>query len=114
MDFSYDKIIDIRQEELDLKKEAAKIAATDAPPEEQYQAMLVKGLLDIPQKKATQLGSILNKKIYYAKDLKEEEQYLNPENNGLLFVDVNGTIWRNVKGKKQDVKIYEDTEFFGK
>ena len=110
----YDKMIDIRQEELELKKEAAKIAATDAPPEEQYQAMLVKGLLDVPQKKARLLGSILKKKIYYAGDKKTEDQYLNPENNGLLFVDVNGTIFRNVNGEKKDVKIYEDTEFFGK
>ena len=110
----YDKMIGIRQEELELKKEAAKIAATDAPPEEQYQAMLVKGLLDVPQKKARLLGSILKKKIYYAGDKKTEDQYLNPENNGLLFVDVNGTIFRNVNGEKKDVKIYEDTEFFGK
>jgi len=110
----YQPLLDIRKEELDLKKEAAKIAATDAPPEQQYQAMLVKGLFNNPKAKADLVGSILKKKIYYAKDKKEEDQYLNPDNNGLLYVDSEGTIWRNVNGKKQDVKIYEDTEFFGK
>jgi len=76
--------------------------------------MLVKGLFNNPKAKADLVGSILKKKIYYAKDKKEEDQYLNPDNNGLLYVDSEGTIWRNVNGKKQDVKIYEDTEFFGK
>ena len=114
MDKYYGKSLDIQGEELELKKEAAKIKDTDAPPEQQYQAMLVKGLFNNPRSKADLVGSIIKKKIYFAEDKEKEQQYLNPDNNGLLFVDSLGEIWRNVNGKKEDVKVYEDTEFFGK
>jgi len=110
----YEPSLKLQTEELELKKEIEERKAEKQDPLDIYTALNLKGELNSGQKLAKGLSGILRKKIHYAGDDNAAKDLgTNPENNGILYVDVNSEIWRNVNGVPTPVDEYQDTEFFG-
>ena len=110
----YKPIIDIRKEELALKKEAAALKAEGASNKDVYVALSNAGKLNNPTAKADLLSSFIGKQIQMAANPKEVKQLSTPENDGVIFMDSKGRLWRNTKGDVAVIDIWQDTEFFGK
>ena len=110
----YKPIIDIRKEELQLKKDAAALKAEGASNKDVYVALSNAGKLNNPTAKADLLSSFIGKQIQTAANPKEVKQLSTPENDGVIFMDSKGRLWRNTKGDVAVIDIWQDTEFFGK
>jgi len=109
----YKPIIDIRKEELQLKKDAAALKAEGASNKDVYVALSNAGKLNNPTAKADLLSSFIGKQIQMAANPKEVKQLSTPENDGVIFMDSKGRLWRNTKGDVAVIDIWQDTEFFG-
>ena len=109
----YEPSLKLQEETLELKKEAAQLAEKGASPKEIYQSFQGKGVLTNPRSKADILSGLIGKEIYVASDDEEVKQFSTDENDGLIFMDTKGKIWRNTKGEVKSVDIWQDTEFFG-
>ena len=109
----YKKALEISGEELDFKKLTAKALNEEIPPEEVYKGYIGKGVLSNPLSKAEILGSLIKRDIPVASDDKEKKQFSSPDNDGLIFIDMKGKIWRNTNGDIKSVDVWQDTEFFG-
>ena len=109
----YKKALEISGEELDFKKLTAKALNEEIPPQEVYKGYIGKGVLSNPLSKAEILGSLIKRDIPVASDDKEKKQFSSPDNDGLIFIDMKGKIWRNTNGDIKSVDVWQDTEFFG-
>ena len=113
LDKYYSKSLELAGKEFDFKKLTADALKEDLPPREIYKSFAGKGILSDPDKKAEILSDLFNKKIPVASDDKEKKQFSSPDNDGLVFIDITGTIFRNNNGTLKTVDEFQDTEFFG-
>ena len=109
----YEPSLELQREGLELKKEAARLKEKGASNKETYVALSSAGKLNNPSAKADFLSSIINKQIQVAADEKEIKQLSTPENDGVIFIDLKGRIWRNTNGEVKVVDIWQDKEFLG-
>ena len=63
-----------------------------------------------PLLKANHLSTLTNQKIEVA-DSTTEKLFMNPDNDGTVFIDSTGKLVKNVNGKKETVNELID-EFF--
>ena len=92
------------QEQIAAGKEAGKSN------KEIYEEFLRSGLSTNPLLKANHLSTLTNQKIEVA-DSTTEKLFMNPDNDGTVFIDSTGKLVKNVNGKKETVNELTD-EFF--
>ena len=109
----YGKSIGIQEEELELKKEIQELKKKNLTNKQIYDQYVGTGKLNSPIAKINILSSIIGKQIQTAANEKEVKQFSTPENDGVIFMDTKGILWRNTKGNVKVIDIWQDTEFLG-